>query len=151
MIILRKKNRKLWIWGDRLIDGRTTGLGMWEASYNNTHSAIDMISKDVMICDWHYERADKTPVYFAMKGLNVITCPWRMPSVAVIQTEDMVNFRKHSSEEMRDNFMGMMQTVWSDAGSFLDGFYGKIKDDKAGDNTPWNCFRAMYDKIGQLK
>ncbi|MBA2562942.1 MAG: family 20 glycosylhydrolase [Chitinophagaceae bacterium] len=148
---LAQKNRKLWIWGDRLIDGRTTGLGMWEASYNNTHSAIDMISKDVMICDWHYERADKTPVYFAMKGLNVITCPWRMPSVAVIQTEDMVNFRKHSSEEMRDNFMGMMQTVWSDAGSFLDGFYGKIKDDKAGDNTPWNCFRAMYDKIGQLK
>ena len=29
----------------------------------------------------------------------------------------------------------MMQTVWSDADSFLDGFYGKKKDEKGGDNT----------------
>ena len=148
---LAQKNRELWIWGDRLIDGKTTGLGLWEASYNNTHRAVDMIPKDVVICDWHYERPDKTAVYFAMKGFKVITCPWRRPSIAVIQTEDMVNFRKHSAKEMKNNFMGMMQTVWSGTGSFLDGFYGKIKDDKAGENTPWNCFRAMYDKIGQLK
>ncbi|HEY9047350.1 MAG TPA: family 20 glycosylhydrolase, partial [Ohtaekwangia sp.] len=57
---LKQQNRELWIWGDRLIDGKTTGLGMWEASYNNTYRAIDMIPKDVMICDWHYERPDKT-------------------------------------------------------------------------------------------
>ena len=29
---LAQKNRRFWIWGDRLIDGKTTGLGMWEAS-----------------------------------------------------------------------------------------------------------------------
>ncbi|MDP9231043.1 MAG: family 20 glycosylhydrolase [Bacteroidota bacterium] len=145
-----QKNRRLWIWGDRLLDGKTTGLGMWEASYNNTYRAIDMIPKDVIICDWHYERADKTPVYFAMKGLNVITCPWRNPSLAVIQTEDMLNFRKQSSSEMQPHFYGMMQTVWSDAGSFLEGFYGKKKDEKGGDNTAWACFRAMYDKIDKL-
>jgi len=148
---LAQKNRQLWIWGDRLIDGKTTGLGMWEASYNNTYRAIDMIPKDVMICDWHYERADKTPVYFAMKGFNIITCPWRKPVSALLQTEDMVNFRMQSSEEMRPRFQGMMQTVWSDAGTFLDGFYGRLKDEKAGGDTAWNCFRAMYDKIGQLK
>src|SRR5690348_470674 len=73
---LKQKNRVLWICGDRLIDGKTTGMGEWEASYNNTYRAVDMIPKDVVICDWHYERADKTPVYFAMKGLHVITCPW---------------------------------------------------------------------------
>ena len=121
--------------------------GMWEASYNNTYRAIDMIPKDVMICDWHYEHADKTPVYFAMKGLVIITCPWRMPELAVTQTEDMISFRKQSSEAMQPHFKGMMQTVWSDAGSFLDGFYGIKKDDKAGNNTPWNCFRALSQKI----
>lgn len=147
---LKQKNRKLWIWGDRLIDGKTTGLGMWEASYNNTYRAVDMIPKDVVICDWHYERADKTPVYFAVKGLNVITCPWRVPSLAVEQTEDMLRFRQQSSKEMKEHFLGMMQTVWSDAGSFLDGFYGKTKDEKAGDETAWNCFKAMYAKIDSL-
>jgi len=148
---LAGKNRQLWIWGDRLIDGKTTGLGMWEASYNNTYRAIDMIPKDVVICDWHYERADKTPVYFAMKGLNVITCPWRVPALAVKQTEDIVNFRKESSAEMQPRFYGMMQTVWSNTDVFLEGFYGNKKDDKGGDNTPWNSFRAMYDKINSFK
>ncbi|WP_153800586.1 family 20 glycosylhydrolase [Foetidibacter luteolus] len=147
---LAQNGRRLWIWGDRLLDGKTTGLGMWEASFNNTHRAVDLIPKEVMICDWHYERADKTPVYFAMKGLNVITCPWRVPNLAVTQTEDMVNFRQQSTKEMKGNFQGMMQTVWSDAGSFLSGFYGNKKDNKGGDNTPWACFRAMYGKIATL-
>jgi len=148
---LLQKNRKLWIWGDRLIDGRTTGLGRWEASYNNTYRAVDMIPKDVVICDWHYERVDKTPVYFAMKGLHVITCPWRKPALAVKQTDDMVNFRKESSKEMQGKFYGMMQTVWSDAASFLDGFYNKKKDDKGGDDTAWNSFIALYEKINSLQ
>jgi N-acetyl-beta-hexosaminidase len=148
---LAQKNRRLWIWGDRLIDGKTTGLGMWEASYNNTYRAIDMIPKDVVICDWHYERADKTPIYFAMKGLRVITCPWRMPVLATQQAEDMVNFRKESSREMRERFYGMMQTVWSDAASFLEGFYTNKKDDKGGTNTPWNSFVSLYEKINSLK
>ncbi|HEX3007672.1 MAG TPA: family 20 glycosylhydrolase [Bacteroidales bacterium] len=142
---LAKEKRQLWIWGDRLIDGRTTGLGMWEASYNNTFRAVDMIPKDVMICDWHYERADPTPVYFAMKGFDVVTCPWRMPQVAQTQAADMVRFRMQSSPEMKDHFKGMMQTVWSDAGSFLDEFTGKKKSD--GENSPSDCFRALYKEI----
>jgi len=40
---LATKGCRMWIWGDRLIDGKTTGYGMWEASMNNTHRAIDMI------------------------------------------------------------------------------------------------------------
>ncbi len=86
-----------------------------------------------------------------MKGLNVITCPWRVPALAVKQTEDMVNFRKESAKEMKPRFYGMMQTVWSDAASFLVGFYGNKKDDKGGDNTPWNSFRALYEKINSFK
>jgi hypothetical protein len=150
---LSLKNRKLWIWGDRLIDGKTTGMGMWEASYNNTYRAIDLIPKDVIICDWHYERPEQTPVYFAMKGLNVITCPWRMPNVAVMQTDDMVRYRNQSTPEMKIHYQGMMQTVWSDIGSFLDNFYGRNhkNDDDTGVNTQVNCFKAMYTKINSYK
>jgi hypothetical protein len=85
-----------------------------------------------------------------MKDLDIVTCPWRMPALAVAQTADMVNFRKQSSPEMSEHFKGMMQTVWSDAGSFLDGFYGIKKDDKANGNTPWDCFKALYQKIGNV-
>jgi len=148
---LAGRNRKLWIWGDRLLDGKTTGLGMWEASFNNTHRAIDLIPKDVVICDWHYERPDKTAVYFAMKGLNVITCPWRSPAVAEVQVSDMYAFRRDATPETKDNYQGIMQTVWSDANSFLEGFYGKKKDKDQGENTAWNCFRKTFARIGEGK
>lgn len=142
------KGRNLWIWGDRLIDGKTTGLGVWEASFNNTYRAIDMIPKDVIICDWHYERPDQTPVYFAMKGLNVVTCPWRVPGNAVLQVQDMVRFRDHSTPEMKDRFMGMVQTVWSGAGPFLDSFYGRKPETSV--NTAVNCFKALYTEIQKI-
>jgi hypothetical protein len=142
---LAVKNRKLWIWGDRLIDGKTTGLGEWEASYNNTYRAVDMIPEDVVICDWHYERPDQTPVYFAMKGLNVVTCPWRNPGNAVLQVQDMIKFRNHSTPEMREHFMGMVQTIWSGAGQFLDEFYERKPGN--GENTQVNCFKALFGEI----
>ncbi|MEC5144088.1 family 20 glycosylhydrolase [Chitinophaga sp. 212800010-3] len=143
---LAEKNRMLWIWGDRLLDGKTTGLGEWEASYNNTYRAVDMVPKDIVICDWHYERPDKTPVYFAMKGLSVITCPWRMPANARLQLQDMYSYRKGATAEMKPRFQGMMQTIWSDAGSFLHEFYGTGKPQKDTVNTSANCFRAVFEK-----
>jgi len=142
---LAEKGRKLWIWGDRLIDGKTTGIGEWEGSYNNTWRAVDMIPKDVMICDWHYERPDQTPVYFAMKGLSVVTCPWRNPENAVLQAQDMVRFREHSSRVMKDRFMGMVQTVWSGTGQFLDSYYGRRTDGRT--DTSVDCFKALFEEM----
>ena len=138
---LAQKGRELWIWGDRLLDGKTTGMGMWEASMNNTHRAIDMVPKDIVICDWHYERPDKTPVYFAMKGLRVITCPWRKPQVAQQQLEDMYRFREGATPEMKPLFLGMMQTVWSPAEAFLDEYYGRRQ---SGAESQSACFRAVF-------
>ncbi|MCD7977118.1 MAG: family 20 glycosylhydrolase [Tannerellaceae bacterium] len=120
---LALKGGRLMIWGDRLIDGKTTGLGEWEASMNNTYRAIDIIPKEVFICDWHYERADLTSVYFALKGFDVATCPWRSPELAVQQMEDMIRFRNQSHPVMGKHFRGIINTVWSPAGSFLRNYY----------------------------
>lgn len=143
---LAQHNRQLWIWGDRLIDGKTTGMGEWEASMNNTFRAIDLVSKDIMVCDWHYERADLTPVLFAMKGLSVVTCPWRKVDCAVAQTQDMVRFRKNSTPELKDRFRGMMQTVWMGAGEFLDQFYGRKEAKPESETT---CFKALFQEINK--
>lgn len=141
---------ELWIWGDRLIDGKTTGIGLWEASYNNTHRAIDMIPKDVVINDWHYERPDPTAVVFALKGFRVITCPWGNPESAKVQLHQMVNFREESSTKAtRDNFYGMMQTTWTAADNFMDGYYGR-KDlaDRRGDQV--KCFKVLFEEINKI-
>lgn len=148
---LAKNSRQLWIWGDRLLDGKTTGYGMWEGSYNNTYRAIDMIPKDIMICDWHYERADKSPVYFAMKGLRVATCPWRNPELAVKQVNDMVSFRNDATPQMKDYYQGMIQTVWSPASSFLKEAEAIKGGQKVSGFSQWLCFDKMFQRINDLQ
>ena len=120
---LALKNRRLMIWGDRLLDGKMAGVGGWEGSYNNTHRAIDMVKKDVFICDWHYERPDLTSVYFAIKGFDVVTCPYRNPDFAAVQMKNMVDFRQQSSRAMGPHFQGIITTVWSGADGFLQSYY----------------------------
>jgi len=142
---LKARNRELWIWGDRLLDGKSTGLGMWEASENYTHGAIDKIPKDVVICDWHYERADATAAMFAMKGFRVITSGWNRPEVTRAQLELIRTLRAGSTDIMRDRHYGFMQTIWSPAGSFFDMYYGKnIYEERMG---PVNSYKEMVNFI----
>ncbi|MCP3927912.1 MAG: family 20 glycosylhydrolase [Bacteroidetes bacterium] len=147
---LAQNDKELWIWGDRLIDGKTTGIGMWEASMNQTHRAIDLIPKDVVINDWHYENAVPTAPYFAMKGFRVVTCPWRKPEVAVKQLESMLLFRESSSPVMKENFQGMMHTVWSGAQHFMDQYYERTSSENQRGGSQVECFRTLFAEIGKL-
>lgn len=147
---LQQKGKEMWIWGDRLLDGKTTGIGEWEASFNNTSRAIDMIPKDVVICDWHYERPDKTAVYFSMKGFRVVTCPWKQPAFAIAQLNDILSFKRESTPEMSARFMGVMETTWTRSSLFLKGYYSDQSTADPNENTAWNCFRLMYDAINKL-
>jgi hypothetical protein len=151
---LAQKGRELWIWGDRLIDGKTTGIGMWEGSYDNTYRAVDLIPKDVVICDWHYERPDQTAVYFAMKGFRVVTCPWRMSQTGVTQVDDMVRFRNASTAEMKPRFLGIVETTWSPAQVFLNSFYGigpKRPERPAQERgSASQCFKDVFQRIDAL-
>lgn len=146
---LAMRNQELWIWGDRLIDGRTTGIGLWAASYNHTWPAIDLIPRDVVICDWQYDRDNQTAVYFALKGLRVVTCAWNKPAVAVEQVDDVVRSRNLSNKQLKGRFYGIAHTVWSGPTPFLKGYYENASDPKNGDNTPWHTFKAMYEQIGK--
>ncbi len=121
--------KRLMIWGDRLLDGTLTGMGAWEASMNNTARAVDMISKDVFVCDWHYERADLSAVYLAMKGLDVATCPWRRPELAVRQMNDMIGWRAQTTAATRGHLQGIIETVWSPAEPFLRNYYDALTTD----------------------
>ncbi len=138
---LKEKNRELWIWGDRLIDGKTTGIGMWEASMNNTHRAIDLIPREVVICDWHYEKAHPTAAFFAAKGFRVLTCPWRQTDVALEQEKLLRIFISNSSKEMKPRYLGMLQTVWGSAAGFMNSYLGKSDQGKADASA--DCFKKL--------
>jgi len=145
---LEKKGARLWIWGDRLIDGAETGIGMWEASMNNTARAIDMIPKSVVICDWHYEKAYPTPAYFATKGFDVVACPWRKADVAEAQVKMIFDLKTNSTSEMSSHLLGVMQTYWSSPPQFIEEY--KKKTDATIENSAAECFKAMVGAIDKL-
>jgi hypothetical protein len=147
---LAENGVELWIWGDRLIDGKTTGIGLWEASYNNTHRAIDMIPKDVVINDWHYERPDPTAAYFALKGFRVITCPWRFPDVTKEQLRLMVEFKKYATPAVKDNYMGMLHTTWTSAENFIDQYYGRKEVNTGRGGNYVEAFKVLFEEINKL-
>jgi hypothetical protein len=144
---LAKNGRQLWIWGDRLLDGKRTGLGEWEASYSDTWRAINLIPKDVTICDWHYERPTQTAVYFATNGFKVVTCGYRSPKTSAAQARDMVRWRRTATNETKERYLGVMQTVWSDAGRFLSTDYAGKGTGKNAANNAWTSFQAMFDEV----
>ena len=109
---LKANNCRMWMWGDRFLDGKSTGLGKWEASENGTQSAIDLVPKDIVICDWHYDTAPETAQLFANKGFEVVACPWRQAEVALSELRHIQTIRGGSDPAVARRALGVVQTTW---------------------------------------
>jgi Glycosyl hydrolase family 20, catalytic domain len=143
---LAKSNRTLWLWGDRFLDGETTGIGKWEASTNQTAAAIRLVPKDIMICDWHYERALPTAEHFAVEGFNVLSCPWRRPEVALAQLEAIRAVRAHSTDAIAARMQGVLQTTWGGIAQFAKAYFGEATNNGRIMEAV-SCFRALFHEL----
>jgi len=113
--IVRKRGKEMLMWADRLLDAEATGYGLWEASKNGTHLAVDMIPKDIILCDWHYERKyreqsgrrSKFPSvrFFIDKGFRVL--PTSFKDVKAVRM-----FVDQSLAVRSDRMLGHLCTVW---------------------------------------
>jgi len=136
----------MWMWGDRFIDGKTTGIGKWEASLNGTWPAVDKVPRDIVICDWHYGKAYQTPRYFAQKGFRVVACPWRKSEVALAQLGIIRALRAGADEAVAAHALGVVQTTWCGFAPFLTAYKAQLvgkppTKDAAGESAA--CFRAL--------
>ncbi|HMA53062.1 MAG TPA: family 20 glycosylhydrolase [Acidobacteriota bacterium] len=129
--IVRARGKEMMMWADRLLDGQATGYGLWEASMNGTNAAIDMIPKDIIMCDWHYEPKyplQKTPKsmfpspkIFVDKGFRVLPTSFR-------NVKALNRFIDQSLAVPSDKVLGHLCTVWH---PLAKGQYGKLKQLKA--------------------
>jgi len=143
---LARSKRTLWIWGDRFLDGETTGIGKWEASANGTAPALRMVPKDIVVCDWHYEAAHPTAPYFALEGFQVVSSPWRKTSVAIRQLDLVRATRLNASPAVAARMLGMLQTTWYGFGRFAKGYFGEdTSDTKVMEAV--NCFRELFREL----
>ncbi len=143
---LAKSGRTMWVWGDRFLDGDSTGLGKWEGAINSTAPALREIPKDIVICDWHYEAAVPTALYFAVAGFPVISSPWRMTGVALGQLELVRHARKNASDAIAGRTLGVLQTTWCGMGPFVKAYFGDgPADPRVMESVV--CFRELFREL----
>lgn len=104
---LAKRKVEMMMWGDRLLDGKATGYGKWEASENDTAPAITQIPKDVVLCDWHYEVQKDYPSvdYLQKQGFRVWPSGWN--SAANAQALAGCSLQHHGPR-----MVGYLATTW---------------------------------------
>lgn len=144
---LAAKGKQTWIWGDRLLDGQVTGIGKWEASENQTEPALRLIPRDVVISDWHYERAHPTATHFALSGFRVVSSPWRRASVALQQLQQIRDARAHASHAVAERMLGMLQTTWVGFGPFVRTYYKEEKAPRTEVVEAVACFRELFQEL----
>jgi hypothetical protein len=120
--IVGRRKWEMLMWGDRLLDAKTLGYSKWEASKNGTEGAIDLIPKDIIVCDWHYEKRDSYPSVplLLQKGFRVWPSGWQ-------PLEATKAFSAFALRERQKNprLVGYLCTAW-----------GKIKPAAASEWPP---------------
>lgn len=106
-----KRKLEMMMWGDRLLDADILGYSEWEASKNKTYKAVDLIPKDIIICDWHYEKRENYPSvpFLLQKGFRVWASGWQ-PVEASRALSAYARTQKHKRN------LGYLATTWGKVG-----------------------------------
>ena len=105
--LVKKRKVEMLMWGDRLLDAKALGYSKWEASENGTAAAVDLIPRDIVICDWHYERRASYPSipYLLKKGFRVWPAGWH----DVAASEALLDY---SAAQKDPKIIGYLSTTW---------------------------------------
>ena len=119
---VKKRGGKTMMWGDRLISQNGTPYHGWEACDGvDTYTAIDSLSKDILICDWHYDKYNeyKSIDLFYEKGFKIMVSPWR-------NKDALEAFISYAKEHDKGHVEGILMTTWCASGDLANVLlYGK--------------------------
>jgi hypothetical protein len=133
------------MWGDRLIDANVMDYDGWSASRNGTAPAVDLIPKDIIICDWHYDkRADYPSLrYFLDKGFRVWPAGWNN----VEATQALIACARREATE---RLLGHLGTTWVlEPGGFARALLGQQDPDRVTPRATQSAaaFRAAMEAL----
>ena len=119
--LVDKRKVEMLMWGDRLLNDADMHYGSWDASANDTWQAVDLVPKDIVMCDWHYglDSPDFPSVqFFQGKGFRV----WP----AGFNDADAVRrFIEVARKEATPRMVGYLATTWTDVTRVVAGLAGQ--------------------------
>jgi hypothetical protein len=105
--IVGERRLEMLMWGDRLLDANALKGGEWEYAKNGTAGAVDLIPRDIVICDWHYEKQTHYPSlpFLLAKGFRVWPASWQ-------PLDGAQAFSAFARNQKTGNLTGFLCTVW---------------------------------------
>lgn len=118
--LVGRRRVEMFLWGDRLLDDALMQYGEWEASRNGTAPALELIPRDVILCDWHYEpRAEYPSVpLFQERGFRVLPSSWRHRAAALALLD-------YARAQDRGRVVGHLCTTWVGADQIARALLGE--------------------------
>ncbi|BBH20638.1 hypothetical protein Back11_19830 [Paenibacillus baekrokdamisoli] len=117
--LVRKRNVQMLMWADRLIDAKGMGYTEWDGDIHGIWPAVDLIPKDIVLCDWHYDKLDAYPSvgHLLDKGFTVWPSCWKTPDAALDFFEQSV--KQAEDRKAEERMPGMLVTGWNATGASL--------------------------------
>lgn len=81
--VAARRNARVLMWHDMLLDRAEKWEPFYARGTVETAKLLEVLPKDVVICDWFYMEPQKkypTFSYFTKRGYEVVTCPWKESS-----------------------------------------------------------------------
>lgn len=123
--LVTERKLTMFMWGDRFLDQKATWYNLFESSRNGTPPAIDMVPKDIVICDWHYGKRPSYPSVdiFQAKGFRVWPSSWDKPEAALA-------FLNYARKNDQGKVVGHLCTTWCDAALLSEVLLGEADTTK---------------------
>jgi hypothetical protein len=105
--ITTKRKLEMLMWGDRLLDAKQLGYSKWEAAENGTARAADLISRDIIVCDWHYGKQTNYPSVNELLNKGFRTWPSGWQPLEATQA-----FSSFAQAHKNPKLIGYLCTTW---------------------------------------
>ena len=121
------------MWADRLNNAKAFGYSAWEGDIWDTWKAIDLIPKDIIMADWHYdmnEKGFKGIEAFIEKGFTVVPAGWRNLEQTQFLLDEALACREAGKSKGYSGCLGgMMITSWNNCNEeYLEAMLPMLKD-----------------------
>ena len=107
--IVGEQKLEMLMWADRVIGAKFQGQSKYDNERNDLSACIDLIPRDIIQCDWHYEGRTNYPSvpYLAGKGFRV----WPAGFQPVGAARALSDFAKGQQDE---RVIGYLATTWNE-------------------------------------
>jgi hypothetical protein len=107
--IVGEKKWQMLLWADRVIGPELQGYSKYDNVRNDLSGAIDLIPRDIVLCDWHYEWRQTYPSVPFLTGKGFQVWPAGFLPLKAAQA-----FSDFSRRQTNDLVVGWLATTWNE-------------------------------------